>query len=40
MDPRDEIEPSQLKMLEQAFCEQLMACLDECAAAARGCFPM
>jgi hypothetical protein len=38
MDPRDEIEPSQLKMLEQAFCEQLMACLDECARGRKGLF--
>jgi hypothetical protein len=38
MDPRDEIEPSQLKMPEQAFCEQLMACLDECARGRKGLF--
>jgi hypothetical protein len=40
MDPRDEIEdspePGQLEMLAQAFCEQLMACLDECARGRRG----
>jgi hypothetical protein len=42
MDPRDEIEevqePGQLEMLAQAFCEQLMACLDECARGRRGLF--
>jgi hypothetical protein len=38
MDPRDEIEPGQLEMLSQAFCEQLMACLDECARGRRGLF--
>ena len=38
MDPRDEMEPDQLKMLEQAFCEQLMACLDECARGRKGLF--
>jgi hypothetical protein len=34
-DPPDEIEAGQL---EQAFCEQLMACLDECARGRRGLF--
>jgi hypothetical protein len=38
MDPRDEIEPGQLEALEQVFCEQLMACLDECARGRRGLF--
>jgi len=38
MDPRDEMEPDQLKMLEQAFCEQLMVCLDECARGRKGLF--
>ena len=39
MDPRDEkIEPGQLEMLAQAFCEQLMACLDECARGRKGLF--
>jgi len=27
-------------MLAQAFCEQLMACLDECARSRKGLFPM
>jgi hypothetical protein len=42
MDPQDEIEevqnPGQLEVLAQAFCEQLMACLDECARGRRGLF--
>jgi hypothetical protein len=38
MDPRDEIEPNQLEMLAQVFCEQLMACLDECARGRKGLF--
>ena len=38
MDPRDEMDPGQLKMLEQAFCEELMACLDECARGRKGLF--
>jgi hypothetical protein len=38
MDPRDEMEPDQLEMLAQAFCGQLMACLDECARGRRGLF--
>jgi hypothetical protein len=38
MDPRDEIEPGQLEALAQVFCEQLMACLDECARGRRGLF--
>jgi hypothetical protein len=32
------MEPGQLEMLAQAFCEQLMACLDECARGRRGLF--
>ena len=38
MDPRDEMESGQLEVLEQAFCDQLMACLDECARGRRGLF--
>jgi hypothetical protein len=38
MDPRDEAEPNQLEMLAQVFCEQLMACLDECARGRKGLF--
>jgi len=38
MDPRDEIEPGQLEMLAQAFAEQLLACLDECARGRKGLF--
>jgi hypothetical protein len=38
MDPRDEMDPIQLEILAQAFCEQLMACLDECARGRRGLF--
>ncbi len=38
MDPRDEVEPDQLDQLAQAFCEQLMACLDECARGRKGLF--
>ena len=38
MDPRDEVEPDQLDQLEQAFCDQLMACLDECARGRKGLF--
>jgi hypothetical protein len=38
MDPRDEAEPGQLESLAQVFCEQLMACLDECARGRRGLF--
>ena len=36
MDPRDEVEPGQLETLAQVFCEQLMACLDECARGRQG----
>ena len=38
MDPREEMEPDQLYLLAQAFCEQLMACLDECARGRKGLF--
>jgi len=38
MDPRDEAEHGQLDSLAQVFCEQLMACLDECARGRRGLF--
>ena len=38
MDPRDEMDPIQLDILAQAFCGQLMACLDECARGRKGLF--
>ena len=38
MDSHNEEEPSQLESLAQVFCEQLMACLDECARGRRGLF--
>jgi len=38
VDPRDEMDPVQLEMLSQAFCGQLMACLDECARGRKGLF--
>ena len=38
MDPCDNVEPGQLEVLAQAFCEQLMAFLDECARGRRGLF--
>jgi hypothetical protein len=38
MDPRDEMQPEQLEPLTQAFGDQLMACLDECARGRRGLF--
>lgn len=42
MDPRDELEedrePGQMEALAQVFCEELMACLDECARGRRGLF--
>ena len=38
MDPQDKVEPSQLETLAQVFCEQLMACLDECARGRKGLF--
>jgi hypothetical protein len=41
MDPQDEVEsdePNQLESLAQVLCEQLMACLDECARGRKGLF--
>jgi hypothetical protein len=38
MDPRDAMEPDQLEMLTQAFCAQLLDCLDACARGRRGLF--
>jgi hypothetical protein len=38
MDPHDDVEPGQLESLAQVFCEQLMACLDECARGRKGLF--
>ncbi len=38
MDPRDEMEPKQLDSLTQAFGDQLMACLEECARGRKGLF--
>jgi hypothetical protein len=38
MDPRDEMDPIQLEILAQAFCGQLMVCLDECARGRKGLF--
>lgn len=38
MDQNDEVEPDPLDLLAQAFCEQLMACLDECARGRKGLF--
>jgi hypothetical protein len=38
MDPRDAMEPEQLNALNQAFSEQLIACLDECARGRHGLF--
>jgi hypothetical protein len=38
MDPRDEMETGQLEPLVQAFGDQLMACLDECARGRKGLF--
>jgi hypothetical protein len=38
MYPPDESAPGQIEALEQAFCEQLMACLDEAARGRRGLF--
>ena len=38
MDPRDEIDPEQLDAMNRAFCEQLLACLDECARGRSGLF--
>src|SRR5208283_4646124 len=38
MDPRGAIEPDQLEMLSNAFREQLLACLEECAQGRQGLF--
>lgn len=38
MHPHDEAEPGQLEALAKVFCEQLMACLDECARGRKGLF--
>ena len=38
MDPRDEVESDQLEMLAQAFREQLLACVEECALGRKGLF--
>ena len=38
MDPRDEAETGQLEALAQVFCEQLVACLEECARGRKGLF--
>jgi hypothetical protein len=38
MDDQDKIEPGQLDPLAHAFCDQLMACLDECARGRKGLF--
>jgi hypothetical protein len=38
MDPRDEVESGQLEALVQAFSEQLLACLEECARGRKGLF--
>jgi hypothetical protein len=38
MDPRDEIESSQLEMLSRVFREQLLACLEECGRGRKGLF--
>jgi hypothetical protein len=38
MDPRDEMEPDQMQSLTQAFGDQLLACLAECARGRRGLF--
>ena len=38
MDPRDAMEPEQLEMLDTAFREQLLACLEECARGRWGLF--
>jgi hypothetical protein len=38
MEPRDEAEPGQLETLAKVFCDQLIACLEECARGRRGLF--
>ena len=38
MDERVELQPDQLDEMAHAFCEQLLACLDECARGRKGLF--
>jgi len=38
MDPRDEVEPGELETLARVFCDQLIACLEECARGRKGLF--
>lgn len=38
IDPRDAMPPDQIEMLNRAFSEQLLACLDECARGRTGLF--
>jgi hypothetical protein len=38
MDPSNEVETGQLEALAQVFCEQLVACLEECARGRKGLF--
>jgi hypothetical protein len=38
LDPRDEAEPDALDSLAQAFSDQLVACLEECARGRKGLF--
>lgn len=38
MDPREEIDSSELDALANAFSDQLLACLDECARGRKGLF--
>jgi len=38
MDPRDQLAPDQLDVLNKAFSDQLIACLEECAQGRRGLF--
>jgi hypothetical protein len=38
LDGREDVDSDQLDLLAQAFCEQLMACLDECARGRKGLF--
>ena len=37
-DPRDAMDPGQIELLDRAFAEQLMACLDACARGRHGLF--
>jgi hypothetical protein len=38
MDEQDGVEAGQMELLAQAFCDQLMACLDECDRGRKGLF--